>query len=146
VWTTDKDGLIAGLLAGEMTARLGKDPAEIYTGLTSQLGSPCYARIDAPADSRQKKILASMQPADVQARELAGEPIERILTAAPGNGKSIGGLKLETAGGWCAARPSGTENVYKIYAESFRGEDHLKRLVQEAQEIVADAFRAAGMG
>ncbi len=140
VWTTDKDGLIAGLLAGEMTASLGQDPAEVYAELTAQLGSPSYARIDAPADARQKKILASMQPADVKARELAGEPIEQILTAAPGNGKAIGGLKLETAGGWCAARPSGTEDVYKIYAESYHGPAHLQQIQQEAQAILAEVF------
>lgn len=140
VWTTDKDGLIAGLLAGEMTARLGKDPSELYQSLTETLGNPSYARIDAPANAQQKKILSSMQPSDVKAKELAGEPIERILTAAPGNGKAIGGLKLETAGGWCAARPSGTEEVYKIYAESYHGPEHLKRIQQDAQAILTEVF------
>lgn len=140
VWTTDKDGIIAALLAGEMTARLGKDPGEIYAGLTESLGNPSYARIDAPANAAQKKILSTLRPADIQAKELAGEPIQKILTEAPGNQKSIGGLKLVTEGGWCAARPSGTEEVYKIYAESYHGPAHLEQIQQDAQAILAEAF------
>ncbi len=140
VWTTDKDGLIAGLLAGEMMARFGKDPGEVYAALAEELGHPAYARIDAPANSQQKKILGNLKPEDVQATDLAGDPIETILTAAPGNGQAIGGLKLITAQGWCAARPSGTEDVYKIYAESYRGEDHLRQIQTDAQQIIAGVF------
>lgn len=140
VWTTDKDGLIAGLLAGEMMAKLGKDPGDVYEGLAAELGRPAYARIDAPAHAAQKKILSSLQPADVKATELAGDRIEAILTAAPGNGQAIGGLKLVTAEGWCAARPSGTEDVYKIYAESYKGEAHLKEIQADAQQIIAGVF------
>ncbi len=140
VWTTDKDGIIAALLAAEITARLGRDPGEVYASLTEDLGNPSYARIDAPANARQKKILSSLKPADITATTLAGEPITRILTNAPGNNASIGGLKLETAGGWCAARPSGTEEVYKIYAESYHGPTHLNDIQLDAQRIINEAF------
>ena len=140
VWTTDKDGIIAALLAAEMTARLGRDPGEIYRGLTETLGNPSYARIDAAATGQQKKILASLKPSDIRATHLAGEAIQQILTNAPGNNKSIGGLKLVSEGGWCAARPSGTEDVYKIYAESYHGPDHLVRIQLNAQAIIAEAF------
>jgi phosphoglucomutase len=140
VWTTDKDGIIAALLAAEITARLGRDPGEVYASLTEDLGNPSYARIDAPANARQKKILSNLKPTDITATTLAGEPITRILTNAPGNNASIGGLKLETAGGWCAARPSGTEEVYKIYAESYYGPTHLNDIQLDAQRIINEAF------
>ncbi len=143
VWTTDKDGPILGLLAAEITARTGRDPGEHYRDLTTEFGAPIYERIDAPANAAQKKILKSLSPEQVPATELAGEPITRMLTEAPGNGAAIGGLKVETASGWFAARPSGTEEVYKIYAESFRDADHLVRIQTEAQEILAKAFAAA---
>ena len=122
VWTTDKDGLILGLLAAEITARTGKDPGEHYQELVSQFGQSYYTRIDAPATPEQKKKLSNLSPDAVQAAEMAGEPITAKLTKAPGNGASIGGLKVVTDNGWFAARPSGTENIYKIYAESFRGD------------------------
>ncbi len=140
VWTTDKDGITAALLAGEMTARMGKDPGEIYRELEREFGESTYARIDAPATPEQKKRLGALSPQQVKSRELAGEAITDILTAAPGNNASIGGLKVVTDGGWFAARPSGTENIYKIYAESFRGPDHLSRIQQEAQAIVTEAL------
>jgi phosphoglucomutase len=146
VWTTDKDGIIMDLLAAEITAKTDADPGEHYKQLESMFGSPVYTRIDAPANREQKKVLADLSPDLIERKELAGDAITAKLTRAPGNNASIGGLKVVTEEGWFAARPSGTEDIYKIYAESFRGEDHLKRLVQEAQEIVADAFRAAGMG
>lgn len=146
VWTTDKDGIIMDLLAAEITAKTNADPGEHYKQLESMFGSPVYTRIDAPANREQKKVLADLSPDLIERKELAGDAITAKLTRAPGNNASIGGLKVVTEEGWFAARPSGTEDIYKIYAESFRGEDHLKRLVQEAQEIVADAFRAAGMG
>jgi phosphoglucomutase len=140
VWTTDKDGPIMGLLAAEITAVTGKDPGEHYRELTAQYGSPCYTRIDAPATPEQKAILKKLSPEMVKATELAGEPITAKLTRAPGNGAPIGGLKVESAGGWFAARPSGTENVYKIYAESFRDQAHLDAIVREAQQIVGQAL------
>jgi phosphoglucomutase len=140
VWTTDKDGPIMGLLAAEIVARTGKDPGKHYHELTAQYGSPCYTRIDAPATPEQKKKLKSLSPAQVTASELAGEPITAKLSHGPGNGAAIGGLKVTTANGWFAARPSGTENVYKLYAESFKGEEHLARIVEEAQAIVAKAL------
>jgi phosphoglucomutase len=140
VWTTDKDGLIMGLLAAEITARTGKDPGEHYEELTVQFGSPCYTRIDAPATPAQKTVLQRLSPEAVTAGELGGEPIVAKLTRAPGNGASIGGLKVVTASGWFAARPSGTENLYKIYAESFKGWAHLDLIVNEAQVIVNQAL------
>jgi len=137
VWTTDKDGIIPGLLAAEMMARTGKDPGEIYQALTRQFGEPVYQRIDAPANAEQKAVLAKLSPEQVTMKELAGDPIEAMLTKAPGNGAAIGGLKVVTARGWFAARPSGTEDVYKLYAESFAGEEHLRRIQQEAQELLS---------
>jgi phosphoglucomutase len=143
-WTTDKDGLLLGLLAAELTAVLGKDPAQLYRELTARFGDPSYARIDAPATAAQKKVLGSLRPELVTATSLAGDPITAKLTNAPGNGAAIGGLKVTTAQGWFAARPSGTEDVYKIYAESFRGPEHLAQLQAEAQAMVSAAFAAAG--
>jgi phosphoglucomutase len=144
VWTTDKDGIILGLLSAEMTARAGRDPGELYGELTRQFGEFVYQRIDAPASAEQKAVLESLTLQNVAARELAGEKIEAVLTTAPGNGRPIGGLKVVTAHGWFAARPSGTEEVYKLYAESFLGEDHLRRIQEEAQKILAEAFASAG--
>ena len=140
VWTTDKDGILLALLAAEITARMGRDPGEIYRELTHQFGEPVYERIDAPATPEQKAILAKLSPEQVQTRELAGEKIQSVLTTAPGNGAPIGGLKVVAENGWFAARPSGTENIYKIYAESFQGTDHLHRIQEEAQEIVRAAL------
>ena len=145
VWTTDKDGLIMGLLAAEMLARTGKDPGQLYGELTTRFGDPVYERIDAPANAAQKAVLAKLSPGDVNEKELAGDKIEAMLTTAPGNGAAIGGLKVVTARGWFAARPSGTEDVYKIYAESFAGEEHLQRLQSEARELISRTFRAAGV-
>ncbi len=143
VWTTDKDGIIMDLLAVELMARTGRDPAEYYAELTRELGAPEYARIDAPASAAQKTVLQKLSPKDIEATELAGDPIEAMLSAAPGNGAAIGGLKVVTAQGWFAARPSGTEDVYKLYAESFRGSAHLQRIQEEAQAILAKAFARA---
>jgi phosphoglucomutase len=140
VWTTDKDGIIACLLAAEMTARSGRDPGAAYAALTERFGAPVYRRIDAPATPAQKAVLARLSPGQVPATELAGEPVTAVLTTAPGNGAAIGGVKVMTENGWFAARPSGTENVYKIYAESFRGEDHLERIIEEAQAVVGRAL------
>jgi len=140
VWTTDKDGIILGLLAAEMTAVSGKDPGEHYDEIAEQLGRPVYARVDAPATPAQKAVLASLSPEMVDARELAGETIREKLTRAPANGAAIGGLKVVAENGWFAARPSGTENVYKIYAESFKDERHLDTIVAEAQSIVTSAL------
>ena len=142
VWTTDKDGIILALLAAEVTARMGRDPGELYSDLTRELGEPVYERIDAPASPEQKAILEKLSPEQVKIKELAGEKIQAILTKAPGNGAAIGGLKVVAENGWFAARPSGTENIYKIYAESFRGADHLKRIQEEAQTIVSAALTA----
>jgi phosphoglucomutase len=141
-WSTDKDGLILGLLAAEITAVTGRDPGELYVALTERFGAPSYERIDAPASPEQKSVLSRLTPEQVQASELAGEPIIARLTSAPGNGAAIGGLKVVTENGWFAARPSGTENVYKLYAESFRGTDHLRRIQDEARQIISDAFAA----
>ena len=141
VWTTDKDGIIPALLAAEITGRIGRDPGEIYQGLTRDLGEPVYDRIDAPATLEQKKALAGLSPQDVRSTDLAGEKISAVLTRAPGNGAPIGGIKVIAPRGWFAARPSGTENIYKIYAESFLGEDHLRRIISEAQAMVDEALR-----
>lgn len=140
VWSTDKDGIIMDLLAAEMMATTGKDPAQLYQDLTEELGEPVYERIDAAATSEQKTILSKLSPAQVQATELAGDKIVAMMTTAPGNGAALGGLKVVTAQGWFAARPSGTEDVYKLYAESFRGHDHLKRIQGEAQALIAKAL------
>ena len=140
VWTTDKDGIIPCLLSAEITARLGKDPGEIYKQLTGELGDPVYERIDAPATTEQKAALARLSPSDLRVTDVAGEKIERILTTAPGDGNAIGGIKVIAKSGWFAARPSGTEEIYKIYAESFLGQDHLRRIQREAQTIVSDAL------
>jgi phosphoglucomutase len=142
VWTTDKDGIVPALLAAEITARMGHDPGEIYNELTREFGDPAYDRIEAPATPDQKKLLAKLSPGQVRITELAGEKIQTVLTHAPGNGAPIGGLKVVAGSGWFAARPSGTENIYKIYGESFRGEDHLRRILEEAQTIVTDALAA----
>ena len=145
VWTTDKDGIILNLLAAEITARLGKDPAAVYHELEQLLGSPLYERIDAPANAAQKKVLSALTPDRVTVKELAGEPIQGVLTRAPSNDEPIGGLKVVAANGWFAARPSGTEDVYKIYAESFLGPAHLKKVQEAAIALVSDAFRQAGV-
>jgi phosphoglucomutase len=144
-WSTDKDGIIMDLLAAEITAATGRDPGEHYEQIAARFGSPSYARIDAPANGAQKKALANLSPDLIAATELAGEPILARLTKAPGNGASIGGLKVVTENGWFAARPSGTEDVYKIYAESFKGDAHLGQLQDEARQIVSAAFAAAGV-
>ncbi len=136
VWTTDKDGIILALLAAEITAVTGRSPSQLYTELTGRYGDPAYARVDTPTTPQEKASLAALSPAQVTATELAGEKITRMLTTAPGNGAPIGGLKVETASGWFAARPSGTEDVYKLYAESFRGPDHLAAIQQQAREIL----------
>ena len=145
VWTTDKDGMILSLLAAEITAKTKKDPGVLYKELTEKFGYPVYERIDAPANSEQKAVLKKLSPEQITASELAGEKITAKLTRAPGNNAEIGGLKVVTASGWFAARPSGTEDVYKIYAESFDGEKHLRRIQKEAQQIVNNTFKAAGM-
>ncbi|HSW38393.1 MAG TPA: phosphoglucomutase, alpha-D-glucose phosphate-specific, partial [Acidobacteriota bacterium] len=144
VWTTDKDGFVMDLLAAEITARTGRDPGEHYEDLEKQFGRPFYARIDAPASPEQKQALQSLAIGAVRADELGGEKIIAKLDRAPFNNAPIGGIKIVTPGGWFAARPSGTENVYKIYAESFKGPEHLKRIQEEAQEIVDNAFRLSG--
>jgi phosphoglucomutase len=144
VWTTDKDGIVLALLAAEIAAVTGRTPSERYAEITSRLGGSVYARTDAPAGPAQKAALARLSPEQVTADELAGEPIRERLTAAPGSGASLGGLKVVTESGWFAARPSGTEDVYKLYAESFRGPQHLARIQQEAQRIVDTALAAAG--
>ena len=136
VWTTDKDGIVLALLASEILAATGKSPSEHYAELVAKHGEPAYARVDAPANREEKAKLGALTPEAVTASELAGEPITAKLTAAPGNGAKIGGLKVTTASAWFAARPSGTEDVYKIYAESFKGEEHLKQVQQEAKALV----------
>jgi phosphoglucomutase len=146
VWTTDKDGIAPALLSAEITARLSRDPGELYRELPSKFGESLYDRIEAPANPAQKKILAALSPEKVKATELAGEKIEGKFDRAPGNGAAIGGLKVTAKSGWFAARPSGTEDIYKVYAESFRGKDHLERIVNEAQAIVNSAFSAENSG
>jgi len=141
VWATDKDGIIMNLLAAEICAKTGGDPAEMYALLEDRFGSCAYERMDAPADRRQKEILKSLSPDDIRADTLAGEPITAKLTRAPGNDAPVGGIKVVSENGWFAARPSGTEDIYKIYAESFKGRDHLAQIQQAAQEIVAAAFK-----
>ncbi len=141
-WSTDKDGLIMCLLAAEMTVRDDRDPAQRYAGLTERYGAPVYRRVDAPATPEQKRVLAGLSPDDVSATEVAGEPIEEVLTEAPAGG-ALGGVKVVTASGWFAARPSGTEDVYKLYAESFAGEEHLERILEEAQQVVDGALADA---
>jgi phosphoglucomutase len=143
VWTTDKDGIIMDLLAAEIMARTGRDPGEIYRSLEDQFGASLYERIDAPATPEQKAVLQKLSPEKITAKELAGEPIAAVFTEAPGNGQPIGGLKVVAENGWFAARPSGTEDIYKIYAESFKGAAHLKQIQQEAQAIVNGALEAA---
>ena len=140
VWSTDKDGIIMDLLAAEMMAKAGRDPSELYRDITKELGEPAYERIDAPATPEQKTILSKLSPDQVKATELAGDRIAAMLTKAPGNGAAIGGLKVVTESGWFAARPSGTEDVYKLYAESFKGKAHLKRIQEEAQALISDAL------
>jgi phosphoglucomutase len=143
VWSTDKDGIIPALLAAEMTARMGRDPGEIYADLTREFGEPAYERVEAPATAEQRAVLAKLSPEQVKIKDLAGEKIQAILTHAPGNGAPIGGLKVMAESGWFAARPSGTEDIYKIYAESFRGADHLRHILEEAQVIVSDTLAAS---
>jgi phosphoglucomutase len=139
VWTTDKDGIIMGLLAAELMARTGRDPSELYSELTHELGAPAYQRVDVTAE--EKAALLELSPEDVSASELAGDPIEAVLTTAPGNGAPIGGLKVVTARRWFTVRPSGTEDVYKLYAESFCGSDHLRHIQEEAQAIIGGVIR-----
>jgi phosphoglucomutase len=143
VWSTDKDGIIMNLLAAEMMAKTGRDPGELYRELTKELGEPVYERIDAAATSEQKTILSKLSPDQVQTTELAGDNIIAKLTTAPGNGAAIGGLKVVTEQGWFAARPSGTEDVYKLYAESFRGKEHLKQIQNEAQALITKTLASA---
>jgi phosphoglucomutase len=144
VWTTDKDGLIPGLLSAEITAKTGKDPSKLFKKLTKELGTPFYERIDAPATPDQKAVLKKLTPDRIDATELAGEAITAKFDKAPGNNAAIGGIKVVTENGWFAARPSGTENVYKIYAESFRSEKHLHAIQDEAQALVAKVFKQGG--
>jgi len=143
VWVTDKDGIVPALLAAEITARLGRDPGEIYRELTREFGEPVYGRVEAPATPEQKEMLEKLSAQQVRRSDLAGEKIQTILTRAPGNGAPIGGLKVVAGSGWFAAGPSGTEDIYKIYAESFRGADHLRRILEEAQAIVNEALKGA---
>ncbi|MGD0074042.1 MAG: phosphoglucomutase (alpha-D-glucose-1,6-bisphosphate-dependent), partial [Candidatus Binataceae bacterium] len=146
VWTTDKDGIILGLLAAEITARTGRDPGELYGEITRELGAPVYERIDVPATPEQKDILKRLSPSEISAQKIADEPIVAMLTNAPGNNSPIGGLKVVTENGWFAVRPSGTEDVYKIYAESFRGPEHLKRIQDEARSLLGKVFATKGPG
>ncbi|MEJ2199609.1 MAG: hypothetical protein P8X63_01135 [Desulfuromonadaceae bacterium] len=145
VWTTDKDGIILALLAAEITAVTGRDPARHYQDLVDKFGAPVYARIDAAASGPQKAVLEKLSPEQVSAVTLGGDPITAKLTRAPANGAPIGGLKVTTDQGWFAARPSGTEEIYKIYAESFRGPEHLRQIQKEAQDMVSAVFQAAGV-
>ena len=140
VWTTDKDGILLALLASEITAVSGASPSAAYADIEARYGAPVYARVDAPASREEKAKLAALSAADVQATELAGDPVTAVLTEAPGNGAPLGGLKVTTENAWFAARPSGTEDVYKIYAESFRGQEHLEQVQQAAREVVASAL------
>jgi phosphoglucomutase len=144
VWTTDKDGIIAALLSAEITAKMHKDPGEIYRDLAKELGDPLYDRISAPASSEEKKDLEGITRKDILATDLAGEKILSVLTNAPGDGTALGGVKIVAKSGWFAARPSGTENIYKIYAESFNGKDHLMQIEAEAQAMVTGVFQKAG--
>ena len=141
VWTTDKDGIILNLLAAEITARTGRDPSQLYEELTQKLGAPAFERKDTPASKAEKAALLKLSPADIHTSELAGDAIEQMLVTAPGNGAAIGGLKVITANGWFAARPSGTEDIYKLYAESFRGQEHLQRIQREARALIDAALR-----
>jgi phosphoglucomutase len=141
-WTTDKDGIVAALLAAEITARGGRDPSELYARLAERFGAPEYRRLTAPAGPEEKRRLKSLEAADIELTEVGGEAIESILTHAPGNGAPIGGLKVTTANAWFAVRPSGTEDIYKIYAESFRGGDHVESIAGEVREIVAGILGA----
>ena len=143
VWTTDKDGIILGLLAAEIAAQTGKDPSQLFGNLTDELGAPFYERIDAPATVAQKNVLKALSPERLAMKELAGEPVQATLTAAPGNGQSFGGIKVTAENGWFAARPSGTEDVYKIYAESFKSQQHLRQIQQQAQAAITAVFEAA---
>jgi phosphoglucomutase len=140
VWTTDKDGIVPALLSAEITARMGRDPGEIYRELAREFGEPVYDRVEASATPEQKQMLAQLSPQQILSAELAGEKIQSILTEAPGNGAPIGGLKVIAGSGWFAARPSATEDIYKIYAESFRGADHLHRILAEAQAMLDAAL------
>ena len=142
VWTTDKDGIIAALLSAEMTVQMKKDPGELYKDLTKKFGEPVYDRVEAKATPEEKAVLSKLSPDQVKITEMAGEKIKNILTTAPGNHAAIGGLKVETENGWFAARPSGTEDIYKIYAESFNGKDHLNKIIEQAQEIVNNALKS----
>ncbi|MFB3887249.1 MAG: phosphoglucomutase (alpha-D-glucose-1,6-bisphosphate-dependent) [Thermodesulfobacteriota bacterium] len=142
VWVTDKDGIVPALLSAEITAKMGRDPGEIYRKLTDQFGEPHYERVDAPATPEEKKALGRLSPEQVRFTDLAGEKIQALIAHAPGNGAPIGGIKVIAGNGWFAARPSGTENIYKIYAESFLGEDHLRRILKEAEAIVKDALKS----
>ncbi|HTB30873.1 MAG TPA: alpha-D-glucose phosphate-specific phosphoglucomutase, partial [Bacteroidia bacterium] len=142
VWTTDKDGFAPALLSAEITAKLGKDPGIIYDELTKEFGQPEYDRVEAKATPEQKEKLKKLSADQIKQKELAGEKIKSILTNAPGNGAPIGGIKVTTENGWFAARPSGTEDIYKIYGESFSGNDHLKQIMEEAQSLVDTALEA----
>jgi len=139
-WTTDKDGLTLALLAAEITAKTGSDPGALYEKMTQALGKPVSDRVEAPADVQQKKRLSALAPDAITTQEIAGEPITEVTATAPGNGAAIGGIRVSSKSGWFAARPSGTEDIYKIYAESFQGDDHLKRLLDEAQALVDKAI------
>jgi len=141
-WTTDKDGIVPALLSAEIAARTGRDPGERYAELTQALGRPVSDRVDAAATVEQKKRLSNLSPAQIRSTELAGEKIVEVLSHAPGNGAAIGGVKVVTENGWFAARPSGTENIYKIYGESFQGREHLARILEEAQQVVDGALAA----
>ena len=145
MWTTDKDGIVPALLAAEITARTGRDPGEIYGSCEREFGEPAFDRVEAAATAEQKKRLAALSPQQVRCAELAGEKVQSIVNEAPGNHAPIGGIKVSAESSWFAARPSGTEDIYKIYAESFRGPSHLRRIVKEAQAIV-DAALGPGAG